>query len=174
MKFIKNKKGSAFIESLLYTPIVIVLVLAIFTRIILLTQNSSYNNISRTILRECITCDSATASSSNEHNLIMVLNSNNQTKLFISEIRIINPLTNNLIESVEFPNRRLIDVSSNELKILNDDWNKGNVIEIDLYFSLSNYFSDDIFEMDTFGLTFNPIPNGSTITVRGVIENDIF
>lgn len=171
---LKNKKGSAFIESLLFAPILIVLILAIFSRIILLTQNSSYNNTSRAILRESITCISATTETTNTHNLINILPNHNQDRLFLSEIRIINPLTNTVVEFVEFNNIQLKDVSSSEIKVLDNYWIKGYVLEMDLYFSFINYFSEDIFEMETFGLTFNPIPNGSTITVRGVIENDVF
>ena len=166
----KNKKGSAFIESLLFAPIMIFLVVMIASRIIILTQSSSNNNSSRTILRECITCSSATNSNSPEHTLLNTLKNKSEEKLFLSEIRIINSLNNSILESVSFENIPLNEVSDSSLKYLNEYWEKGNILELDLYFSIMHVFSDDVLAMGKF----NPIPNGAKITVRGVIENDIF
>lgn len=179
-KFLKNKKGSTFIETLMFTPITIFLVLMVVSRVIVLTQTTANEDLARIILRESITCDIA-YEKNNEDSLHSVLSAYDTEAIYVSSIRIVNPAQNQVLEKLEFTsNKSLSSLTESELSIFNYYWTKGNIIEIEFFFTMIEGLANNALEIKIHPGTglkggtvhLNPIPNGSYITVKGVIEND--
>lgn len=179
-RFFKNKKGSTFIETLLFTPITIFLVLMVVSRVIVLTQTTANEDLARIILRESISCDIA-YENKNENSLQSVLSEYETKAIYVSSIKIINPVQNKVLERVDFTSNKSLDsLSSSDLNAFNAYWVKGNIIEIEFFFTMIEGLANNLIEiriptgtgLQGGKVNLNPIPNGSYITVKGVIEND--